>query len=104
MSLKILGQAAPAAGVTTILYSVGVGLQSACNLTACNTDGASSDDIIIYQVKSGDSPGSGNTIHMVNIPAHESFEKVGICVSAGDSVQVVSTNGRITFTLDGDER
>ncbi len=101
--LKILGQVRPVATVATNLVTMGVGESCVCgSVIACNTDATVADEIVIYQIKSGGSPGVGNIIYMATLPAKESFTIVaGLSLTEGEKIFVKSTNGTTTFTVSG---
>ena len=103
MALKMLGQARPGAGVTATVYQVPVSMQAVGNIVICNTDIAVADQFILYLVPAAGSPGVANAIYRGEIPAEESFDVFGIAMTAGESIRMFSTGGKMTVTMTGNE-
>jgi hypothetical protein len=105
MALKTLGQQRPSAASTVLLYQVPAGKQAVvANIIVCNPDAVNEDDFTIYQVPAAGSPGTDNVIFNDTVPPKDSYVAVnGISLAEGESIRVVATNGRLTFTCSGDE-
>lgn len=98
---RIFGQTKPAAGVSTVLYTVVSNTRAQVTLFVCNQD-ANVEFFRIALVPVGsslidaryiawDSPLTGNGVFSVS----------GIGLNAGDSIHVQSTNGDLSFTATG---
>ena len=102
---KILGQSKPAATTVTTAYTVPVGKQCVISsLVMCNTS-VSNDDFRIYIVPSAGSASVSNAFYYdLALTSKDTFiATVGITLNAGDTVQVYSTGGNVTFNIFGQE-
>lgn len=101
----ILGQAAPAAGVTTDLYTVPAARRAAVSsLIACNTTNVPTT-IRVHARINGAAVGVGNAVvYDVDLDAKGRYGFVeGLTVDDADIISVRSVDGGITFTLCGTE-
>jgi hypothetical protein len=106
MALKIEAQARPGAATLTQLYQVPVSKAAiSSSIIVCNTDLSNDDFFTIYAVPSGGgSPTVANAIFNDVVPYLSSFVAVvGLSLEAGATIWIISTNGRLTFTMSGDE-
>lgn len=101
---KVLGQAAPAATTWVDLYTVPASTQSVCSsLVVCNGDGANTFSVAVRP--------AGATLANQHYLCNDSFVTsndtvfltVGLTLSAGDVVSVISTSGQMSFSLFGSE-
>ena len=105
MSVKVLGQANPAAATVADLYTAPTGKAAVCStLAVCNQDANS----IFYRVMVR--PGGAALIvahyliYDAALPAASSdFLTIGITLAAGDVVSVRATTPNVSFSLFGDE-
>ena len=118
MALKVLAQNRPGAAAVTPFYVVPASKAVvAGSITICNTDGANDDSFIVYVVpssggayggsgggSSGGAPSVANIIFNETVVYKSSFVGVvGLSLAAGDAVYIYAVNGRLTFSLFGDE-
>ena len=75
------------------------------SVVVCNPDTVNEDTFYIYVVEASVGALADKTmIYKGVLPPGESFTAVvGISLGAGDSLQYKSDNGRLTFTVSGDE-
>lgn len=96
----ILGQTAPAAGVTADIYTVPVGKRGNIRVIVANRG---ADDTFRVAV----SPGGAGLVdaHYITfgqlLEANEAITSAPFEVGSGDVVRVYSTNGTISFTVSG---
>ena len=109
---KILGQANPAAGVETDLYTVPaatntvVSCISICNFTnSAPLTSANSSKFNITVSKAGAATTSKDYIYnSVNISQYDTYiANIGMTLDAGDVVRVYSSAGYLAFNIFGTE-
>lgn len=101
---KILGQLYPAAFNLETLYTVPADTQAVISsLMVCNT--SLTDTFVIAVVPSGDTYGNEHNIYYgVELSSSNTFTAtIGITLSAGDSIQVLSLLGNMAFSAFGQE-
>lgn len=102
---KVLGQAMPTASNLVTLYSPTNAAQAVCStLSICNQD-VGSTKISVAVIPSGQTLTSANYI-MKDFPfdgSDSDFVVIGLTLSPGDAVKVLSNNGAVSFSLFGEE-
>lgn len=101
---KVLGQLVPAAFNLETLYTVPADTQAVVSsVMVCNT--GTTDNFLIAVVPSGGSYENKNIIYYnIEIKAANTFTAtVGITMGAGDSIQVLSILGNLSFSAFGQE-
>jgi len=101
---KVLGQLIPAAFTLETLYTVPADTQAVVSsVMVCNNSTA--DSFLIAVVPSGESYGNERNIYYnIELPAANTFTAtVGLTLAEGDSIQVFSTLGNLTFAAFGQE-
>jgi hypothetical protein len=101
---RILGQAAPAAGVLTDLYTA-PSRAVVSSVTVCNRSGVN-DTLFRLSVASGGAADSPEQYVYYDLPllAADTFiATVGITLAAGDVVRCQSASGEVSFNLFGVE-
>lgn len=105
-SYKILGQAAPGAASLTPLYTVPATKSAvASTLTICNRDPNNTAAVRVAVIPSGQTIANQYYLQYDELyDLREAKNKVlGFSLAAGDSVQVYSDTGSVSFTLFGVE-
>lgn len=106
-NLKILGQATPAATTNTVLYTVPASRQTVVSTIAvCNRGAVNATFRLIVQLAAETaSVSSEQYIAYDTIVAKNdtTFITVGITLSAGDQIQVYSSNTDLSFNAFGSE-
>jgi hypothetical protein len=105
VSYKVLGQAAPAATTSTVLYTVPAAKQAVCStLTVCNQTAAS----ITYRVSVRPAGATLAGLHYiaydVNLPGNSSDTiTIGLTLDTTDVVSVYCSTTGVSFGLFGSE-
>ena len=102
---KVLAQSAPAGGILTDVYTVGVGTQSVIStLTVCNRGGIQTSFRISVAVGGALDTNSQYLYYDVGIDAYDTFAStIGITLGAGDVVRIYAGNAFLTINLFGVE-
>lgn len=108
---KVLGQAVPlpVAGALTTLYTVPLVTNAVISsVTACNTGStAALVNVRVAKAVAGAAPvddASQAVYDQVQVAPHETFTAtLGLTLSAGDVVRVLSTQSGVAFSLFGTE-
>jgi len=101
---KVLGQLIPAAFNLETLYTVPADTQAVISsVMVCNI--STTDSFLIAVVPDGQSYGNERNIYYnIEITAANTFTAtVGLTLGAGDSIQVLSILGNLTFAAFGQE-
>ena len=103
-TIRVLGQAYPAAGVQTALYTCAATSAVISTLAISNTDGVS--DTVTVRIAVGGAADSdmqlllsGATVSASGLNALT----LGLTLATGDVIKVTSTNGACAFQLFGQE-
>lgn len=101
ITAKILGKVKPSAATNTTLYTAPALTQGQVNVFICNQT-ASSDTIRVAVINSG---GTINTtdylLYDITVTADTPISIDGICLNAGEFIQVYTTNARCSFVATG---
>ena len=102
---KILGQAAPAALANTTLYTVPNGANTIIStITICNLIGSNTNYWVSFVPRNGIQNANSFIAHSVSLPAQDTIAlTLGVTMGAGDSCNVSSLSGSVSFNLYGSE-
>lgn len=105
-SLKVLGQAAPAATTETDLYTVPTSTSATgSSIVICNRGGTATTFRVSVSVAGAATATKDYLYFDVAMPANETFiATIGITVAATDKVRVYAGNANLSFSLFGVER
>lgn len=97
---KIFGQSKPAAATPTELFQVTAATEAQGTLTCCNQSSAD-EKVRVALVKSGEALAAKHYIcYDTTVPANGLLDKT-FDLGAGDSINVYSTGGNVSFTATG---
>ena len=105
ITLRVLGQLAPAAGIETALYTCATTSVVVSSLWVCNTSSVASDNftIRICVAGAGDDP-KQLLFSAATIPPGTGFSIVaGLTLASTDVIKVTSSGGLTSFSLFGQE-
>src|SRR3990167_10473426 len=98
---KILGKVKPSAATNTTLYTAPASTQAQANVMICNQT-TSSDTVRLAVIASGGTIATTDYIlYDMTITADTPISIDGICLNAGEFIQVYTTNARCSFVATG---
>ena len=102
---KILGQAAPAALANTTIYTVPTGANTVIStISICNLLNSNTNYWVAFVPRGGVQTANSFIAHSVNLPAQDTVAlTLGVTMGAGDSCNVYSLSGSVSFNLYGSE-
>src|SRR5580698_9557537 len=103
-TLKVLGQAFPAAATITTLYTVPAATSSTCStLVICNISSTAADSVSVLVKIAGAATSNQQYILFLNPmgPNDTYTATIGITLATTDVISCFSTNGTSSFNLFG---
>jgi len=104
-TIRVLGQAAPAATVETALYICATTSAVISTLNICNFSGTMDSFTVRVCVGGAGDANEQLLFYLASIPANTTVtDTIGITVATTDVIKVTSTNGTCAFTAFGQEQ
>jgi len=104
-TLRVLGQAAPAANTDTTVYTVGSGKSAVVStITVCNRDPGNATFRIAVSPGGAALANPHYIYYDAPLPGNSTFAAtVGLSVGPGDVVRVRASTGNLSFSIFGSE-
>lgn len=103
VSIGLLAQLDPPAGIETLIYQVPLGNRTFISeISVCNRSGGGNS--FKFSISKGGAATTTKDYLYFSTPinAHDTFaSEIGVTLSASDTIRVVSTSGSLTFTIFG---